>query len=136
TRRRPCRCRQGWWRHRLPELRSSARRRLTAERPVFFWFIASAVFTVFFVFRSPAFDYRPLMVGSLIPLVSVRVLHSLVFSVVFLAAVMLATVGHRLVRRRLLGLPVGTMLHLVFTGAWTNDEAFLWPLFGWDIADA
>jgi hypothetical protein len=101
-----------------------------------FWFVATAVFTVFFVFRSPAFDYRPLMVGALIPLASVRVLHSLLFSVAFLAVVMLATVGHRLVRRRLLGLPVGTMLHLVFTGAWTDDRVFWWPLFGWDVGDA
>lgn len=100
-----------------------------------FWFVATAVFTVFFVFRSPAFDYRPLMVGSLIPLASVRVLHSMVFAVGFLAVVMLATIGHRLVRRRLLGLPVGVMLHLVFTGAWTNDKVFGWPLFGWDIGD-
>lgn len=103
---------------------------------MFLWFIATAVFTVFFVFRSPAFDYRPLIVGSLIPLASVRVLHSIVFAVVFMAVVMLATIGHRIVRRRLLGLPVGVMLHLVFTGAWTNDEVFGWPLFGWDLADA
>ncbi len=99
------------------------------------WFVATSVFTVFFVFRSPAFDYRPLMVGSLIPLASVRVLHSIVFAVVFLAVVMLATIGHRLLRRRLLGLPVGVMLHLVFTGAWTNDKVFAWPLFGWDVGD-
>ena len=99
------------------------------------WFLATSVFTVFFVFRSPAFDYRPLMVGSLIPLASVRVLHSIVFAVAFLAVVMLATIGHRLLRRRLLGLPVGVMLHLVFTGAWTNDKVFGWPLFGWDIGD-
>jgi hypothetical protein len=105
-----------------------------------FWFVATAVFTVFFVFRSPAFDYRPLMVGALVPLAGLvggmRVLHSLVFSVVFLALVMLATVGQRLVRRRLLGLPVGTMLHLVFTGAWTDDRVFWWPLFGWSVGDA
>ena len=100
------------------------------------WFLATAVFTVYFVFRSPAFDYRPLMVGSLIPLASVRALHSVAFAVVFLAAVMLATIGHRIVRRRLLGLPVGVMLHLVFTGAWTDDKAFLWPLFGWGVDDA
>ena len=99
------------------------------------WFLATSVFTVFLVFRSPAFDYRPLMVGSLIPLASVRVLHSIVFAVAFLAVVMLATIGHRLLRRRLLGLPVGVMLHLVFTGAWTNDKVFGWPLFGWDIGD-
>lgn len=100
---------------------------------MFFWFIATSVFTVFFVFRSPAFDYRPLMVGSLIPLASVYALHSLVFAVAFLSVVMLATIGHRLVRRRLLGLPVGVLLHLVFTGAWTDDDAFWWPLFGWDL---
>ena len=99
------------------------------------WFLATSVFTVYFVFRSPAFDYRPLMVGSLLPLASVWVLHSVVFAVAFLAAVMLATIGRRILRRRLLGLPVGVMLHLVFTGAWTTDEVFLWPLFGWDLGD-
>lgn len=104
---------------------------------MFFWFIATSVFTVLLVFRDPRFDYRFLMVGSVLPLVSVRVLQSLLFSVALLVVLMLATAGRtsgrRRWRRRLLGLPVGTLLHLVFTGAWTNTRAFWWPLFGFDI---
>jgi hypothetical protein len=36
----------------------------------------------------------------------------------------------------LLGLPVGILLHLVFTGAWTNTRVFWWPLFGFGFEDA
>ena len=53
------------------------------------------------------------------------VLHTLVFSVVLLVVVMLATVGRRPVRKLLLGLPIGTMLHLVFDGAWATTDAVL-----------
>ena len=37
-----------------------------------------------------------------------------------LAAVMVVTAGRKPVRRLLLGLPIGTFLHLVFDGAWTD----------------
>jgi len=36
----------------------------------------------------------------------------------------------------LLGLPVGTLLHLVFTGAWTETTVFWWPFFGFSFDDA
>jgi hypothetical protein len=103
-----------------------------------FWFVGTAVVTVWFVFRDPAFDYRLLIVGAVLPalvdaaLGGARVLHSVVVSVAMLAAVVLATLGRRPIRRTLLGLPVGTLLHLVFTGAWTNSRVFWWPLFGFD----
>jgi len=102
---------------------------------MFFWFVATAVFTVFYVFRDPGFDYRLLMVGSLIPLASVRVLHSVLFGVALLTVLMLAfRRGAR--RRMLLGLPIGVLLHLVFTGAWTDQNVFWWPLFGWGLDGA
>lgn len=100
-----------------------------------FWFLATSVFAVYYVFRDPAFDYRLLMVGSLIPLASVRVLHSVLFGVVLLGVLMV--VFRRGARRRmLLGLPIGVLLHLVFTGAWTDQQVFWWPLFGWGIDGA
>jgi len=102
---------------------------------VFFWFVATAVFTVYYVFRDPGFDYRMVMVGSVVPLASVRVLHSVVFGVALLTVLMLVT-RRGVLRRMLLGLPIGVLLHLVFTGAWTNQRVFWWPLFGWGTGGA
>ena len=109
---------------------------------MFFWFIGTAVVAVWFVFRDPAFDYRLLVVGSVLPVAvdalfgGARALHSVTFSVVLLAALMLATSGRKPIRKMLLGLPVGTLLHLVFTGAWTDTRVFWWPFFGWSFEGA
>ena len=103
---------------------------------MFFWFIGTAVVTVWYVFRDPAFDYRLLVVGSVLPAIGdalfggARVLHSVTFSVALLAVLMIVTAGRKPIRRTLLGLPVGTLLHLVFTGAWTNGHVFWWPFLG------
>lgn len=103
---------------------------------MFFWFIGTAVVSVWFVFRDPSFDYRLLVVGAVLPAAvdgmfgGARVLHSVTFSVVLLAALMLATPGRKPIRKMLLGLPVGTLLHLVFTGAWTKTTVFWWPFGG------
>jgi hypothetical protein len=98
------------------------------------WFAATAVAAVMYVFRDPRFDYRLLVVGSVLPLVDglfggARVLHSLSCSVALLAVVMLATQG-RAIRATLLGVPIGTFLHLVFDGAWTDTTVFWWPFGG------
>jgi hypothetical protein len=108
---------------------------------VFFWFIATSILTVGLVFRDPRFDYRLLIVGSVLPLADgvtggAAVLHSLTFAVALLAVVMLATIGRRPVRKVLLGLPIGMILHLVFDGAWSRTEVFWWPFFGWSFDDA
>lgn len=109
---------------------------------MFFWFIGTVVVAVWFVFRDPAFDYRLLLVGAVLPAVvdalfgGARVLHSITFSVVLLAVLMLATPGRKPIRKMLLGLPVGTLLHLVFTGAWTNTTVFWWPFGGFSFGDA
>jgi len=108
---------------------------------VFFWFIGTAVVAVGFVFRDPAFDYRLLIVGSVLPLADglfggARALHSLAVSVLLLAVLMLATAGRRTLRKLLLGLPIGMILHLVFGGAWTDTDVFWWPFSGLAFGDA
>jgi hypothetical protein len=64
------------------------------------------------------------------------VLHSVTFSVALLAVLMALTPGRRPIRKMLLGLPVGTLLHLVFTGAWTTTRVFWWPFGGFGFGDA
>jgi len=107
---------------------------------MFLWFIGTAVLTVAYVFRDPTFDYRLLIVGSVLPLADgvtggPGVLHTLVLSLVLMVVVMLSSVGRRPVRKLWLGLPIGTMLHLVFDGAWATTELFWWPLGGWSFED-
>ena len=100
------------------------------------WFVATSVLTIFFVFRDPRFDYRWLIAGALLPdLIDVwfggaRVLHSLVGAVGAMVVVMLVTAGRRPIRRRLISLPIGLLLHLVFDGAFAMTEVFWWPFMG------
>ena len=105
------------------------------------WYVGTALAAVWYVFRDPRFDVRLLVVGSLLPELDAlfggaRIMHTLAFSLALLAIVMLVTTGRRPVRRLLLGLPIGTMLHLVFDGAWANTRVFAWPLGGFDFEDA
>ena len=106
---------------------------------MFFWFIGTSIATVRFVFQDPRFDHRLLIVGAVLPLVDllfgrIDLLHTLVFSLLVLAVVMLATLGRRPARALLLGLPIGLLLHLVFDGAWMDNDLFWWPAGGWSFA--
>ena len=108
---------------------------------VLIWYAATAAVGVWAVFDSPALDYRLVMLGAVLPVAEIVLgqpgpLHSLVVVVTALAAVMVATTGRRLLRRRLLGLPIGLLAHLVFSGAWTDTDAFWWPLTGLALSDA
>ena len=109
---------------------------------MFFWFIGTAVVTVWFVFRDPLFDYRLLIVGCVLPSAfdalfgGARLMHTLLFSVLLLAVLMLATPVRSQVRRTLLAFPIGTMLSLVFTGAWLDAQVFWWPFLGLSFDDA
>lgn len=107
---------------------------------MFLWFAALSAVVVWQVFRSPALDYRLVMVGAVLPVGEVvlggpRLLHTLAFSVLVLTVVMLATQRRRLLRRRLISLPIGMLMHLVLDGVWTQAEVFWWPAFGWGFPD-
>jgi hypothetical protein len=103
---------------------------------VFLWFAGTAVLSVWIVFHDPQFDYRLLVLGAILPdLVDAFtggawVMHSITGSVLLLVVVMLSTIGRRPLRRRLLALPIGTFLHLVFDGAFANTSVFWWPFTG------
>ena len=109
---------------------------------MFFWFIGTAVMAVWFVFHDPRFDYRLLIVGALLadavdaPFGGARVLHSITGSVAVLVVVMAATVRRRALRKRLLAIPIGTFLHLIFDGAFTATKVFWWPFGGARFGDA
>ena len=100
------------------------------------WYLGVSTAFVWNVFRSPALDYRLIMVGSVLPLLDVvfggpAVLHTLVFTVALLGVIMVATRERRLLRRRLISLPIGLMTGLVLDGAWATRNVFWWPFFGW-----
>lgn len=101
-----------------------------------FWFLGTVVLSVHAVFNDPRFDYRLLVVGALapdvldIPFGRAGWAHSVTAAVVALAVVMLATAGRKPIRRLLLGLPIGMLLHLVWDGAFANTRSFWWPFSG------
>lgn len=98
------------------------------------WFAAGAVAIVWAVFQSPAIDYRMVMVGSVLGVaeapLGAGVFETLILPCAVLGAVMASTVGRRLVRRRLLGIPIGMFLHQVLNGAWADTSVFWWPVGG------
>ena len=49
-----------------------------------------------------------------------------------MSIVMVLTVGRRLVRRRWLGVPIGSFVFLIVAGVWTRTELFWWPFAGLD----
>jgi hypothetical protein len=107
---------------------------------VLLWFIGLGPLVVWTVFRSPALDLRVVMAGSLLALLDglfggPRVLHSMTGAVVALLVVMLATRRRRLLRRVLLGIPIGLFVHLLLDGAWVDTDTFWWPFTGWSFDD-
>ena len=105
------------------------------------WFAGVSFVFVWWVFRSPALDYRLVMLGAVLPvgeffLGGPRVLHALLAPVALLGILMLATQKRRLVRRRWIGIPIGMMMHLVLDGIWARPEVFWWPFFGFDFGTA
>jgi hypothetical protein len=108
---------------------------------VVLWFSGTAFLAVWLIFRDPAFDYRLVIVGALLPDVvdaafgGAALLHSVLGSILLLVVVMVVTIGRRSLRRHLIALPIGTFLHLVFDGAFTTSQAFWWPLAGGSLAE-
>jgi len=106
-----------------------------------FWFIATAVWSVWFVFRDPKFDYRLVAIAALVPDLTdgvrgaVGPMHSVVSSIAVLFAIMIATAGRKPSRQRLLAIPIGMFIHLIFDGAFSNAKTFWWPLSGFSLSD-
>jgi len=100
---------------------------------VIVWFSVLSVLLVAIVFRSPAIDYRTVILGALLPWVDAvfggpRLLHSVLGAVGVMVLVIVATPHKRVLRRRLLGIPIGMMCHLVLDGSFTLVRAFWWPV--------
>lgn len=99
------------------------------------WFAVCATLMVAIVFRSPANDYRFVMLGAVLPLAEgliggPLVLHSVVGAMAILVVIMVATPKRRILRRRLLGIPIGIMCHLVLDLSFALTAVFWWPLGG------
>ena len=109
---------------------------------MFFWYLGPSIIGVHEVFRSRGLDYRLIGFGSLLPLLIDLPIghfgpgHSLVVAVGVLALVMIGTIGRpRLLRRRLVCIPIGWMGGLALSGAFLHDRPFLWPLLGLHVGD-
>lgn len=106
-----------------------------------FWFLGTAIVSVWFVFRDAQFDYRLLCVGALLPDIvdpwfgGARALHSMTVSIAALIMVVAASAGRKKWRKAALGLPIGMMLHLVYDGAFSNTRLFWWPIGGLQFRD-
>jgi len=102
---------------------------------MFLWFLGGSILLVMLVFQSPAIDYRMVALGAVLPVGELafgapRLLHTLLGAVLVLVVVMVFTRNRRVVRRRLLGIPIGVFLHLVLDGVWTRASLFWWPFRG------
>ena len=106
------------------------------------WFLGGSWLLVWAVLQDPAVDYRLVMVGALLPDAvdglqgGMRVGHSLAAAAALLAVVMVVTRARRGLRRRLLAVPIGVLVHLVLDGVWTSGRVFWWPFQGWSLATA
>jgi hypothetical protein len=106
------------------------------------WYIAPSIVAVHEVFRSRGLDYRLVALGAVLPLLldapfgRFAYFHSVFVAAALLATVMVGTIGRsRLLRRRLVCVPIGWFCCLVLSGAFLHDVSFLWPLLGSDFPD-
>jgi len=99
------------------------------------WFAGMAWLLVWRVFRSPAVDYRLVVLGALIPCLDLLVghptpLHTVTAPILAMGVVMVVARGRRLAQRQWLGVPIGMFAHLVLDATWTDTDLFWWPLAG------
>jgi len=106
---------------------------------VLVWYVGLSVFLVATVFRSSGVDYRLIALGAVLPLAIDLPFghraygHALVVGVAALTIVMVGTIRRpRLLRRRLLCVPIGMLCGLVLSFAFANDHLFWWPFIGAD----
>lgn len=110
------------------------------------WHLGMTLLIVRYVYRDPDMDLRWVLAGSLLPDVLDKpfgsvffnetfqthrlVAHSVLFPIVMLLVVIMATGRGSGIRKALIGLVIGVFAHLVLDAAWADPEAFWWPLFG------
>ncbi len=100
------------------------------------WFAGLSFACTVAVFRDAAIDHRLVMAAASLPAVfdlafgGVRFLHTIACPVLVLSFVMVATHGHRTLRRQLLAVPIGLFWNLVLDGMWTSTRLVAWPVFG------
>lgn len=106
------------------------------------WYAGVSVVLVAYVFRSTGVDYRFVAGGALLPLLVDLPLgrsayaHTLVAGAGLLAVAMVATIGRpRLLRRRLVCIPIGFLCGLVLSGIWAEPDVFWWPVSGRSFPD-
>ncbi len=110
-------------------------------RTVLLWFLGTAIISVWFIFHDNKFDYRPLLIGVLLPdfvdiwFGGARALHSVLVTVVVMGVIVLSTSRLKPTRARLLPLPIGMFLHLVFDAAFASTRTFWWPFSGFRFAN-
>jgi membrane-bound metal-dependent hydrolase YbcI (DUF457 family) len=113
-----------------------------------FWHLGITLFIARYVFRDPDMDLRLVAAGSLLPDVIDKPLgsilfngtfethrlfsHALIFPVILLLGVVLATRRSGALRKALIAVVLGMFVHLLLDAAWVHTEAFLWPFFGWE----
>jgi hypothetical protein len=108
---------------------------------VLVWFVGAAWFAVWMVFRDPRFPFGAAAVGALLPdaigLVVGRAApsHSAVVVSVAMLAVVLATIGRRPLRRILLAVAIGALLHIVADFSAGDAATFWWPASGPSLPD-
>lgn len=111
-----------------------------------FWHLGATTLMVRYVFRDPDMDLRWVLAGSLLPDVIDKPIgsiffhdtfgthrlfaHSVLFPMVALAVVLIATTRASAIRKGLIGAVIGVFVHLLLDAAWASPEAFWWPLFG------
>ena len=113
-----------------------------------FWHLGMTVLIVRYVYRDPKMDLRWLLAGSILPDVIDKPLgsiffhdtfqthrlfsHSVLFPILGLLVVLVVTSRGTDLRKNLIALVIGALVHLVLDAAWADPEAFWWPLFGFD----
>lgn len=116
------------------------------------WHLGVTTLAVRYVYRDPAMDLRWVLAGSLLPDIVDKPIgsvlfngffeahrlfaHTLGFPALLLVAALAFTRRRSGLRKGLIGLVIGMLLHLVLDGVWTDPEAFLWPSFGWSFPTA
>jgi len=110
------------------------------------WHLGATLLVVRYVFRDPAMDLRWVAAGSLLPDLIDKPIgsilfhdtfgthrlaaHAIAFPVAGLFAVLAVTGRGSPIRKGLIALVIGVLLHLVLDAAWADPEAFWWPLLG------